>query len=102
MKPFAPRFKRLPIPEGGKGKLIGTGGVNVKRIMASSGATLMVDPDVNEVLVYAPSDSAMTTAVDMVTGTFVAPPPLLLGADVVVTVKELLTFGAVVTVSASS
>ncbi len=42
LKPHAPRVKVVALPPGTKGKLIGTGGVNIKRINATCGAELAV------------------------------------------------------------
>jgi hypothetical protein len=42
LHPFAPRYKRLTLPEGTKGKLIGPGGATIKRIQATCKAELQV------------------------------------------------------------
>lgn len=41
---FAPRYKKLSLPEGTKGKLIGPGGAVIKRIQATCKAELQVRP----------------------------------------------------------
>lgn len=58
-----------------------------------------INPDVDEVIVYAPDDSSLQLAEAMITEA-VSPPKIKFsaGQDVPATVKEILGFGAVVMV----
>ena len=116
-----------------KGKLIGPGGVSIKRIMAATNAELMVraahmsltplvlwlsrrrcgwkpcpigyfwcvqiSETVDEVIIYCPSEESLLLTEQMVQDAVAKPVnAFAVGEDVTAKVKEVLGFGAVVTV----
>ncbi len=65
LSPYAPRFRKVSIPQDKIGGLIGPGGKNIRGIVDATGADINVAED-GEVTVYASNLDALTQAVNLV------------------------------------
>lgn len=95
-----PISSKVTVPSGKMGRFAGFGGVNLKRLMAETGAQLTQDvEDTNSFTVFAPNREAMNEAQDMIHRLLVdtSPPPEFdFGAIIEVTIVEIKDFGVMV------
>ena len=95
-----PISSKITIPSGKMGRFAGFGGVNLKRLMAETGAQLTQDvDDANSFTVFAPNSEAMKEAEDMMQSFLLDTSPPLefdFGAIVEVLIVEIKEFGVMV------
>lgn len=87
---FAPRITVLKIPTEKIGELIGPGGKNIKKIIATSGAAVDIEDD-GSVFVSSSDPAASQKAVDMIKGMTEMPE---VGKVYTAKIKRIMAFGA--------
>ena len=87
---FAPRITVLKIPTEKIGELIGPGGKNIKKIIATSGASVDIEDD-GSVFVSSSDPAASQKAVDMIKGMTEMPE---VGKVYTAKIKRIMAFGA--------